>query len=113
MRIGNFRAGQNYDFLERLRAGEHLEVERSHLAADYTYAGFPGCNQARAICRDRIEPDVKVTQFDSSVGLRATGNDVTVAVGHGHSHAFERSLCLHTDYCNAHPTICALRHRSR
>src|SRR5688572_7639026 len=113
MRIGNFRAGYNYDFLERLRAGEHLEVERSHLAADYTHAGFAGCHQARANCRYRIEPDVEIAQFDNSVGLRATGNDLTVAVGHGHSHALKRPLCLHTDYCNAHPAICALRHRGK
>src|SRR5690606_38450562 len=104
---------QDYDFLDRLRAGEHLEVERSHPAADYTHAGFVGCHQSRATCRDRIEPGVKVTQFDSAIGLRTTGDDVAVAVGRGNDHALDRPPCLHTDDCNAHPAIRILRHRGK
>jgi hypothetical protein len=114
MRVGNPpAAGSHYDFLHRLRAGEHLEVERSHPAANYTYAGFVDCHQTRATCRDRIEPGVKVTQFDSAIGLGTTGDDVAVAVGRGNGHALDRPPCLHADDCNAHPAIRILRHRGK
>ncbi len=113
MGIGNPRAGRDDDFLERFRAGKHLEVQRSQLAADHADAGLLDRHQARAVRRDVIEPDRQIAQCDRPAGLRATRYGFAVAAGHGHGYAFERSLSLLADHGDAQPALCALRHRGR
>lgn len=63
-------------------------------AVDDSYDGLADCNQVRAVCRNRIESRIKASQVDRAAGLRATGNGLTGAVGHGQGHALARSLCF-------------------